>query len=180
MSTSSQLIPRPPVQLIFSTPVHLLAFGFGTGLIRVAPGTFGTLVGIPLFLALIWLPWQVFAAATVFLFLLGCWVCGVSARLLKVEDYGGIVFDEIVGYLVACVALLPSMGGPQWHLAIGMSAAFVLFRLFDILKPWPIRWFDRNLHGGFGIMFDDVLAGAAAGAVLWGLGQIQVAVGTSI
>lgn len=165
-------VPRPPARLILTTPEHLLAFGFGAGLAPVAPGTFGTLVGIPFYLALFWLPWQAYAAALVVLFAFGCWVCGTSARLLQVHDYPGFVFDEIVGFLIACLAFLPGLGGPTWHPALQLLAAFVVFRVFDIAKPWPIRVVDRHVHGGFGIMLDDAIAGAATAGVLWALGQI--------
>ncbi len=106
------------------------------------------------------------------LFVFGCWVCGASSRLLQVHDYPGFVFDEIVGFLIACIPLLPGLQGPTWHLAFGLLAAFALFRLFDILKPWPIRLLDRHVHGGLGIMIDDALAGAVAAGCLWGLGQL--------
>lgn len=165
-------VPRPPARLILTTPEHLLAFGFGAGLAPVAPGTFGTLVGIPFYFALCWLPWQGYAVAVITLFAFGCWICGTSARLLQVHDYPGFVFDEIVGFLIACAALLPTLGGPAWHPAAQIVAAFVLFRVFDIAKPWPIRIIDRHVHGGFGIMLDDAVAGVFAGAALWGLTQV--------
>lgn len=161
--------PTPPAELILSTPEHLLAFGFGAGLAPRAPGTFGTLVGVAVFALLLWLPWPAFAVATLALFAFGCWVCGESARLLGVHDYGGIVFDEIVGYLIAAAPLVwvrPSSAG-GW--AAGIVLAFVLFRLFDIAKPWPIRVLDRRVHGGFGIMIDDALAGLIAALLLLGL-----------
>lgn len=172
MTTRGRDIPRPPARLILTTPEHLLAFGFGAGLAPVAPGTVGTLVGVPLFFAMAWMSWPVYAAVTALLFVAGCWICGTSSRLLQVHDYPGFVFDEIVGFLIACVPLLPGVGGPQWHVALGVLAAFALFRLFDVLKPWPIRLLDRHVHGGLGIMLDDAVAGAAAAGVLWGLGQI--------
>lgn len=172
MTSSKHDMPRPPTRLILTTPEHLIAFGFGAGLAPVAPGTFGTLVGLPFYLALCWLPWQAYAVAVLVLFAFGCWVCGTSARLLKVHDYPGFVFDEIVGFLIACTAFLPGLGGPDWHPALQLLAAFVLFRTFDIAKPWPIRVIDRHVHGGFGIMLDDAVAGACAGAALWGLGQV--------
>ena len=161
--------PRPPRELVLKTPEHLIAFGFGAGLAPKAPGTVGTLVALPFFALLMWLPWLAYAIATLLLFVFGCWVCGESARLLGVHDYGGIVFDEIVGFLIAAVPLLlwPPVGAVSWGL--GIVAAFVLFRVFDIWKPWPIRLLDRHLHGGFGIMIDDVLAGGFAAAVLAGL-----------
>ena len=157
---------RPPAELILRTPEHLLAFALGAGLAPVAPGTFGTLAAVPLWLALQWLPVGAYLGVLLVLFAFGCWVCGTSARLLGVHDYGGIVFDEVVGYLVTCVPLLPALGlvqVPRWPWWL---AAFVLFRLFDIWKPWPIRWLDARVHGGFGIMIDDVLAAIYAAALL--------------
>lgn len=163
--------PRPPRELVLTTPEHFIAFGFGAGLMPRGPGTAGTLVGLPFWLVLMWLPLPWFVGAVALLFLFGCWVCGESARLLGVHDYGGIVFDEIVGFLIACLPLLPALGlvsGPMW---LWLLAAFLVFRLFDILKPWPIRAFDRSVHGGFGIMLDDVLAGLASAAVLYGVAR---------
>ncbi|MDM4772171.1 phosphatidylglycerophosphatase A [Solimonas sp. SE-A11] len=162
--------PRPPRELVLTTPEHFIAFGFGAGLAPQGPGTVGTLVGLPFWLILMWLPVWGFGAALLLLFLFGCWICGESARLLGVHDYGGIVFDEIVGFLIACLPLLPALGlvqGPR-DMALGLLAAFAVFRLFDILKPWPIRAFDRSVHGGVGIMIDDVLAGVFSAAVLYG------------
>lgn len=166
--SSTPAVPAPPAQLILTTPEHLLAFGFGAGLAPRAPGTFGTLVGVLLFAALAWLPWPAFVALTVVLFLLGCWICGESARLLGVHDHGGIVFDEIVGYLIAAAPLVLLSPGDLMGWLVGLVLAFGLFRLFDIAKPWPIRVLDRRVQGGFGIMLDDAVAGLAAAAVLAG------------
>ncbi|SFF45490.1 phosphatidylglycerophosphatase [Fontimonas thermophila] len=164
---STPIVPRPPTQLILTTPEHLLAFGFGAGLAPFAPGTVGTLVGVLLFLPLSWLPPPAYAATVVGLFMLGCWICGESARLLGVHDYGGIVFDEIVGYLIAAAPLLffPALTAAVW--AVALIGAFALFRLLDILKPWPIRILDRAVRGGLGIMLDDALAGLFAAVLLW-------------
>lgn len=139
-------------------PGHCLALGFGAGLAPRAPGTFGTLAGLPLALALLWLPWPWQAVCLAGLFLLGVWVCGRTARALGVPDHGAIVWDEIVGIGIA-LAGLPL----DWRLAL---AGFLLFRLLDILKPWPIGWLDRRVHGGFGIMLDDALAGAVTALLL--------------
>ena len=139
---------------VFADWRHFLAFGFGSGLARYAPGTFGTLASIPLYLALARLPPWLYAVTVIAAFALGCWVCEVVSRDLRVHDHGGIVFDEFVGYWIT-MFLLPA--GWPWVLA-----GFAAFRLFDIWKPWPIRWCDRNIEGGFGIMFDDVVAGACA------------------
>lgn len=164
---SSARMPRPPRQLILTTPEHFLAFGFGAGLSPVAPGTVGTLVGIPVFLLLALLPPAAYLGAVALLFAFGCWVCGESARLLGVHDYGGIVFDEIVGFLVAVTPLVLLGPQPDMVHAAGILAAFLLFRLFDIAKPWPIRVLDRRVGGGLGIMLDDLLAGLAAALLLW-------------
>lgn len=169
MNAKPAAAPRPPRQLILTTPEHLLAFGFGAGLSPVAPGTVGTLVGVLLFLPLSLLDLQLYAIATALLFVFGCWVCGESARLLGVHDYGGIVFDEIVGYLIATAPLLAFPQLSRLGYAAAMVLAFALFRLFDILKPWPIRALDRGVHGGVGIMLDDALAGAFAAVPLWAL-----------
>jgi len=141
-------------QDLFAHPAHFFAFGFGTGLSRVAPGTVGSLLGIPFYLALAWLPLPIYILIVVALFLFGIWCCDISTRHLGVHDHGGIVWDEIVGMLIALLAVPTSL----LHLALG----FLLFRLFDILKPWPIGWVDKRVHGGFGIMMDDVIAGAMA------------------
>ena len=158
--------PRPPVRLIMSTPIHALAFGLGTGCSPRAPGTVGTVLGVPLFLALAWLPLPLYLAVSLILFVFGCWLCGESSRLLGVHDSPGIVFDEVVGYLIAAAPLLPTLSLTDRPLWQGLLLAFLLFRIFDVVKPWPIRWLDRQVHGGFGIMVDDLLAGVFAAAVL--------------
>lgn len=133
------------------TPAGLLVFGFGSGLSPYAPGTMGTLVAIPFACALKTLHPLWYGVALLLTFALGVALCARISKRLGVHDHGGIVWDEMVGYWLA-VALLPKQW--QWFLA-----AFVLFRFFDILKPWPIRQLDRNCKGGFGIMIDDVVAG---------------------
>lgn len=151
--TTSRISPRLLLQ-----PVHLISLGFGTGLAPRAPGTFGTLAALPLYWLMHFLPaWQ-YTFVCVLLFAAGTWLCGRTARALGVHDHPGIVWDEIVGYLLTLVAV---PYGWRW-LALG----FVLFRLFDIWKPWPIRRFDRTLGGGFGIMFDDLLAALYASVVM--------------
>ncbi|WP_036517763.1 phosphatidylglycerophosphatase A family protein [Nevskia soli] len=168
---------RVPAATVFRSPVHLLAFWFGSGLSPKAPGTAGTVAAIPLWLLLLplHLSLPAYLALLVVLFAFGCWICGESAERLGVHDYGGIVFDEVVGLLITCIPLLPALGrtghGDWWWLL----AAFVLFRLFDIWKPWPIAWFDRRVEGGLGIMLDDVLAAVYA-AVLLALGMHFLAI----
>lgn len=148
----SKKMPVP--RAIWRHPVHWLAFGCGTGLAPVAPGTFGTLLGIPLYYLLSPLPVAIYCSVVLGLFLIGIALCQITARDLGVHDHPGIVWDEIVGYLITMIAAPAGIGWLLW--------GFVLFRLFDIVKPWPIRWLDRHAKGGFGIMIDDVLAGVFA------------------
>ncbi len=145
---------------VWRNPIHFLAFGFGSGAMPFAPGTFGTLAALPVYLLMQPLNLWVYLAVVVVMLLVGIWLCHVTSRDLGVHDHAGIVWDEIVGYLITMIAA-PS--GWQW-----MVAGFVLFRFFDIIKPWPIGWVDRRVHGGLGIMLDDVLAGVLAWAVLQG------------
>ena len=159
------MTPRPPNRLILTTPVHFWAFGFGSGLAPVAPGTFGSLVGLLLYGVIGWLPRELYWAVVVLAFLFGLYICGASARLLKVHDEPGIVWDEIVGLWLALIPLnmaIPQMVAPMpvWVWAV---ITFIWFRFFDILKPWPIRWVDRHVGGGTGIVLDDVLACVYAG-----------------
>jgi phosphatidylglycerophosphatase A len=140
-------------------PIHLLALGFGTGCAPKMPGTTGTLVGVLFYFPLVYLSsvypsWPVYIGVTIALFLLGIWLCEVTANHLGVHDHGGIVWDEIVGFLIT-MTMVP----PDWRYVL---LGFVLFRLFDICKPWPINWLDRRVSGGLGIMLDDVLAGIYA------------------
>lgn len=162
----------PPVdtRTILGSPVHFIAFGFGIGLSPKGPGTVGTLAGLPFWFLLNGFQWPLYMCACVLLFAAGCWLCGESARRLGVHDHGGIVFDEIVGFLVTCTPLLVLGLGTNWLLA-----AFVLFRLFDILKPWPIKVLDAKVHGGFGIMVDDLIAGIFA-AMLLALANYLIAI----
>ncbi|MDX1593960.1 MAG: phosphatidylglycerophosphatase A [Gammaproteobacteria bacterium] len=146
--------PRPDLR----DPVQCLACGLGSGLAPVAPGTFGTLVALPVWWLLAPLPVPVYVGVVGLLALAGIWLCDRAARSLGVHDHPGIVWDEIVGYLVTMLA-----APPTWQ---AMVLGFVLFRAFDIVKPWPIRWLDRRVHGGLGIMLDDLVAGAFAAVVL--------------
>lgn len=139
---------------VFTDPVHFLAFGFGSGLSPFAPGTAGTIVAIPLWLLLVQWPFWAYVAATLLVTLAGFWICGESAKRLGVHDHGGIVWDEIAGFLITMIAV-PL--GWEWVLA-----GFLLFRFFDIVKPWPARWFDTRVENGVGIVMDDVVAGVYA------------------
>ena len=144
--------------LNLANPIHLLAFGFGSGVGPKAPGTWGTLAAVPIFLLLQDLSLLAYLGVTLVVTLVGVWLCDVTAKDLGVHDHPGIVWDEIAGYLITMIAA-PS--GWLWWV-IG----FVLFRIFDILKPWPIHVIDKGVDGGLGIMLDDVLAGLMALACL--------------
>lgn len=151
MTTSvPEKLPRPRLW----QPIHLLAFGFGAGLSPKAPGTMGTLVAVVIYLPLSLLPFWWYLAITAVVIVAGVGICGWSSRQLGVHDHPGIVWDEIAGYLVTMLWAPP---GLAW-----VIIGFGLFRLFDILKPWPISWLDRRVGGGLGIMLDDVVAGFAA------------------
>ena len=143
---------------VLTSPVHFLAFGFGSGLSPKAPGTMGTLAAIPLYLLLMNLPLTGYLLAVLLISVAGVWICGESSRRLGVHDHGGIVWDEFAGFLLTMTA------APQGWAWIVLG--FALFRLFDIWKPWPVRVADRQLHGGLGIMLDDILAGIYAWLVL--------------
>lgn len=153
---SSVISPR-----LLLHPLDFLALGFGSGLVPRAPGTAGTVAAIPVYLLASSLELPVYLLLVALMFLAGVAICAHTARRLGVHDHPGIVWDEIVGYLVT-MAMAPA--GWLW-IVIG----FVLFRLFDIVKPWPIRWLDKHVHGGFGIMLDDVLAGLFAAVLLQGV-----------
>mgnify|MGYP000144459186 CR=1 FL=1 len=142
-------------------PVHLLAFGFGSGAAARAPGTWGSLAAIPLWYGIAWLPGVVYWVVVALAFLIGIWLCGKTARDLKVHDHGGIVWDEFVGMWIA-LGLFPDQ-------IYGVLMAFALFRLFDVAKPWPIGWLDERLPGGLGIMVDDVVAGFMALGCLYAI-----------
>ena len=138
--------------------VLLLARGFGSGLAPTAPGTAGTLVGVALYLLLRPLDLVWYAALLGGGSLAGIYLCGKAAELLGGKDHPGIVWDEMMGFCMTMTAV-PA----DWY---WIPAGFVLFRAFDILKPWPISWLDRRVEGGLGIMLDDLAAGAAACALL--------------
>jgi phosphatidylglycerophosphatase A len=141
-------------------PVRLLALGLGSGLVPAAPGTAGSLIGLAAaLLAAQWGGWLA-AAITVVVVVAGFWICGEGARRLGVHDHPAIVWDEIAGMMITMLAAPRGWG---WA-----ALAFALFRLFDIVKPWPIREIDHGMRGGAGIMLDDVLAGilAALGLLL--------------
>lgn len=146
-------LTRIPPRLLLN-PLHFLSLGFGSGLAPVAPGTCGTLVAVPLYLliAQLSLPW--YLLVVVVGFAAGVFLCQYTSNALGVHDHSGIVWDEFVGYWITMIAVPLTW---QW-----IVAGFVLFRVFDIVKPWPVKTADAKMKGGFGIMIDDVLAGIYA------------------
>lgn len=139
---------------ILANPIHLLAFGFGAGLSPKAPGTVGTVVAVLIYLVLPSMQPVIYAGLILLSFVFGIWICGKTSEDLGVHDHGGIVWDEFVGYWIT-MFMAPSV-------LFWVLLGFILFRLLDIFKPWPIKWADKELAGGLGIMLDDVLAGIMA------------------
>ena len=144
---------RPSLAWVFQSPARAIAFGLGSGVIRPAPGTWGSIAGW-----LVWvfglgrLPDAAMAALLVAAFVLGCWACAVAGRELGVPDHGGMVWDEVVAIWLVLWLTPPTL---PWQLL-----ALVLFRIFDILKPPPVRYFDQRFKNGFGVMVDDLVAAA--------------------
>lgn len=162
MSASKPATNLPSFALLIRHPIMFLGFGLGSGLISKGPGTLGTFVGMLVFIPL--LLWNELAAWGLFLFglLAGSYICGESARRIGVHDHGGIVWDEFAGIWLV-ILLLPAQSWLFWVLA------FILFRVFDIAKPWPINWADQKVSGGVGIMLDDIIAACYAIIIIWAL-----------
>lgn len=146
---------------VLTDPVLFLAFGFGSGLAKKAPGTMGTVAAIPVYLLMAQTTSVVYILATLASCILGIWICGAAADRLGEHDFSGIVWDEIAGLLVT-MSFVPF----SWE---AVAYGFILFRVFDIVKPWPISWIDKRVEGGLGIMLDDIVAGVIAGGILWWL-----------
>ena len=149
---------------VFHDPIYFIAFGFGSGLMSTAPGTWGTLAAVPLYLILINTSWVFYLLCTLIAFILGVWVCDKVSKDLGVHYYKGIVWDEVVGYLLT---MFMAPKGLSW-----IILGFILFRIFDIWKPQPIRYIDHKISGGLGIMLDDVLAAVPSWIIMqllaWG------------
>ncbi len=154
-------MPKLDIKFLLAHPAHFFALGFGSGLAPKAPGTFGTIVGLPLFYLLSQYVIQTKIQLIIItgLFLIGIYFCHKTSKDLGVADHGAIVWDEIVAMM-----LVLTITPPHW---ISWLTAFALFRLFDIWKPFPIRQFDAKLKSGFGVMFDDLLAAIYAGLCMW-------------
>lgn len=153
MTTEKQL-----THLVWRNPTYFIAFGFGSGLMPVAPGTWGTFAAIPVYLLLSGLHWGGYALLTMLAFAIGVWVSEIVTRDLGIQDYKGIVWDEVVGYLMTMFLVPISLG---W-----MATGFIVFRVFDIWKPYPISVIDEKVPGGLGVMLDDVGAAIPAWVVL--------------
>ena len=162
--SAKKILTTEQRRALLATPAGWLACGFGSGLAPVAQGTFGSLAALLPWLLLRQLAWPLYAAVLLVSFVIGVWACERAGRALGVDDHRSLVWDEFVGLWIA---LLPALVVPWWSVLAG----FALFRLFDVWKPWPIRWLDRHLKGGLGVMVDDVVAGAFAAVVLALLGH---------
>lgn len=161
-------MPKLDIKFLLSHPAHFFALGFGSGLAAKAPGTFGTVVGLPLFWLIVNYALHIQLVIIAGLFVIGIYFCNKTSQDLGVADHGSMVWDEIVAIMLV-LTFTPS----NW---LWWLVAFLLFRLFDIWKPFPIRQFDAKLKNGFGVMFDDLLAAiyAIAGiqAISWTLSQL--------
>lgn len=144
---------------VFKNPIHFLAFGFGSGLSPKAPGTVGTIMAVLIYLVIVQYLWlYTYLALVLVAFVVGIYLCGKTAQDMGEHDHGGIVWDEFVGYWIT-MFMVPV----TWYWVL---AGFALFRFFDILKPFPIGWLDKKVHGGLGIMLDDLVAGLYALIIL--------------
>ena len=146
------------VRFELSKPHHFLALGFGSGLLKPAPGTWGTLAAVPVYLLMAQLPLYGYLAITLLVCVAGVWICGKCAEDVGVHDHSSIVWDEFAGLFITFILVPPTLP----NIVMG----FILFRLFDIVKPWPISVLDKKVHGGLGIMLDDILAGVFSLAAL--------------
>jgi phosphatidylglycerophosphatase A len=158
---------RPTMKLaprLLLDPIHFLAFGFGSGLSPRAPGTVGTLAAVPVIMFIGQFGWNALAITSLAMCIFGIYICGASATKLGVHDHPGIVWDEFVGFAITMLAVPLT-----WYWLI---VGFVLFRFFDIVKPWPIREADHSLSGGLGIMLDDIIAGVFSCGVLYALDRV--------
>lgn len=149
---------KPTWAFLISHPAHFFGLGLGSGLTGFAPGTFGTLAAIPLWWMIAAQPFIIQCVVIVFASVVGIYFCSKTASDLGTHDHGAIVWDEFVGYWIA---MLFAPAGWLW-----VVVGFILFRIFDILKPWPISYLDKHIHGGLGIMLDDIVAGLLAGIVM--------------
>ena len=158
----AESVVRHPQEFCFKHPIHFLAYGLGSGLAPKAPGTFGTIMAVLLYVPMSFLSLPLYVGVVALACLVGIYICDKAADDLGVHDHGSIVWDEFAGFWITMIAI------PNDWLYILLG--FLLFRVFDILKPWPISLLDKHVKGGLGIMVDDILAG------LYSLGILQVLV----
>ncbi len=144
---------------IWRNPIYFLSFGFGLGLFPVMPGTFGTLGAIPLYLLILDLKFAIYLVICFLFFIFGVYICTITERDSGIKDNSSIVWDEIVGFLVALSTVPVSI--------LWISYAFIIFRILDIFKPWPIYILEEKTSGGFAIMIDDLVAGGITAIIVW-------------
>lgn len=151
-SRDKATVPVPDA--VWRDPRYFIAFGFGSGAIPFAPGTFGTLLAIPFYLVLQPLPLWAYLSVVLAVILASAWLSDVISKEIQAHDHPGMNLDEFAGFFVTMINA--PLGWP-WVLL-----GFILFRVFDIWKPWPIDWIDEKIHGGLGMILDDVAAGIMA------------------
>ncbi|OCG27868.1 phosphatidylglycerophosphatase A [Gilliamella sp. wkB108] len=151
--------------LKLTNPIHLLAVGLGSGMSPIIPGTMGSLMAIPIWLLFNGLQPVLYWVLIIVAFVFGCFLCQKTSDDTHTHDSGHIVWDEFVGMWIT-LFFIP-------HISVyWIAIAFIAFRIFDMAKPWPIRWFDKKVPGGFGIMIDDVIAAIFSSVVVWGLSKV--------
>ncbi|NOI14719.1 phosphatidylglycerophosphatase A [Vibrio hepatarius] len=159
---------NPLSRISLKNPWHLLATGFGSGLSPIVPGTMGTLASLPFYLLLAHLSLPLYGLVVIASCVIGVKICQVTSDDMGVHDHGSIVWDEFAGMWITMLVV------PMFGLAVfdwkWLATGFVLFRFFDMVKPWPIGWLDKRVHGGLGIMLDDIVAGVMAGVALYLVG----------
>jgi len=160
---------NPLDKLSLSNIWHLLATGFGSGLSPVIPGTMGTLAAVPFYLLLVQAPLPLYLLLVVLSCFIGVKICQITSDDMGVHDHGSIVWDEFAGFWIT-MSIVPLLKLPvnEWKWLV---AGFILFRFFDMVKPWPIGWLDKRVHGGLGIMLDDIVAGVMSAIALYLIGR---------
>lgn len=170
--------PCPSNATAWEKCIYWLGIGLGSGLPKKAPGTWGTVGGVVVALPMFWLGFWGFLAITILGCVVGSYICGKTSDLMNVHDDPHIVFDEWVGVWIALLPIHLIIATPEHFLnltfIIFILIAFLLFRFFDIIKPFPIKWVDKNVSGGFGILVDDVLAGIMSALVFFCVVQLAI------